>query len=371
SLSLFGYCIEFPTPRTNSWRESFDCCSWEGVTCDKVIGHVVFWFHFILLEFENHDFNMLSSNLTSLRDLHHDSVNISSIPGEIFLLPPLNFGITDSFPVSNWSSPLNSLVLGNYGFKGSLPGSLANFTLLTSLDISRNLNKLTTLQFDACNFSEDPLQDHTSGLQISGGLPFWLFTLPSLYFFELEKLSYLDLSSNNLSGTVESNTLAKLEKLGYLELSNNRFLSLSGSDSDINYTIPMLTSFLFFSLLVMQERPLLVPPPLVHVLDLSRNSLGKTIPECLGNLNRFLMFLQLHMNNFHGLVTRRLVQKFQREMEMMQLLSIFIAMDFSENLFYGHIPKELGALCSLQVLNLSHNHFNGPIPPSYSRIYQN
>lgn len=122
---------------------------------------------------------MLSSNLTSLRDLHHDSVNISSvtpmsllnlssyltslsptfcgisgeIPGEIFLLPPLNFGITDSFPVSNWSSPLNSLVLGNYGFKGSLPGSLANFTLLTSLDIPRNLNKLTTLQFDACNFS--------------------------------------------------------------------------------------------------------------------------------------------------------------------------------------------------------------------------
>ncbi|TYG77485.1 hypothetical protein ES288_D03G198800v1, partial [Gossypium darwinii] len=337
-LSLFGYCIEFPTPRTNSWRESFDCCSWEGVTCDKVIGH-------------NHDFNMLSSNLTSLRDLHHDSVNISSVTPMSLLnlssyltsLSPTFCGISgeipDSFPVSNWSSPLNSLVLGNYGFKGSLPGSLANFTLLTSLDISRNLNKLTTLQFDACNFSEDPLQDHTSGLQISGGLPFWLFTLPSLYFFELENLSYLDLSSNNLSGTVESNTLAKLEKLGYLELSNNRFLSLSGSD-----------------------RPLLVPPPLVHVLDLSRNSLGKTIPECLGNLNRFLMFLQLHMNNFHGLVTRRLVQKFQ---------SIFIAMDFSENLFYGHIPKELGALCSLQVLNLSHNHFNGPIPPSYSRIYQN
>lgn len=80
--------------------------------------------------------------------------------------------------------------------------------------------------------------------------------LPS-YFFELENLSYLDLSSNNLSGTVESNTLAKLEKLGYLELSNNRFLSLSGSDSDINYTIPMLTSFLFFSLLVMQESSLI------------------------------------------------------------------------------------------------------------------
>ncbi|TYI91276.1 hypothetical protein E1A91_D03G181100v1, partial [Gossypium mustelinum] len=370
SLSLFGYCTEFPTPRTNSWRESFDCCSWEGVTCDKVIGH-------------NHDFNMLSSNLTSLRDLHHDSVNMSSVTPMSLLnlssyltsLSPTFCGISgeipDSFPVSNWSSPLIHWSL----------------EIMVSRILDLGYNKLTG------PIEHDQIQLHNAVLQSFVLKNNDVMVLPS-YFFELENLSYLDLSSNNLSGTVESNTLAKLEKLGYLELSNNRFLSLSGSDSDINYTIPMLTSFLFFfsscnarkfpnflrtteSLYNFYlsnnkiEGPLLVPPPLVHVLDLSRNSLGKTIPECLGNLNRFLMFLQLHMNNFHGLVTRRLVQKFQREMEMMQLLSIFIAMGFSENLFYGHIPKELGALCSLQVLNLSHNHFNGPIPPSYSRIYQN
>ncbi|XP_022764184.1 brassinosteroid LRR receptor kinase BRL2-like [Durio zibethinus] len=39
-------------------------------------------------------------------------------------------------------------------------------------------------------------------------------------------------------------------------------------------------------------------------------------------------------------------------------------MDFSNNLFGGQIPEELGELISLQMLIFSHNNFTGPIPPS-------
>ena len=28
-------------PKTESWKKGNDCCSWDGVTCDKVIGYVI------------------------------------------------------------------------------------------------------------------------------------------------------------------------------------------------------------------------------------------------------------------------------------------------------------------------------------------
>ncbi|WJZ84442.1 hypothetical protein VitviT2T_004046 [Vitis vinifera] len=28
-------------PKIESWKKGSDCCSWDGVTCDKVIGHVI------------------------------------------------------------------------------------------------------------------------------------------------------------------------------------------------------------------------------------------------------------------------------------------------------------------------------------------
>ncbi|XP_040942247.1 receptor-like protein 9DC1 [Gossypium hirsutum] len=35
--AIFSYCY----PKTNSWNESTNCCSWEGVICDKATGQVI------------------------------------------------------------------------------------------------------------------------------------------------------------------------------------------------------------------------------------------------------------------------------------------------------------------------------------------
>ncbi|KAE8686407.1 putative Concanavalin A-like lectin protein kinase family protein [Hibiscus syriacus] len=52
------------------------------------------------------------------------------------------------------------------------------------------------------------------------------------------------------------------------------------------------------------------------------------------------------------------------ETEFEELLTIWTIIDFSSNQFYGEIPKTLGELHSLIVLNLSHNCLTGHIPSS-------
>ncbi|KAE8725242.1 Signal transduction histidine kinase, hybrid-type, ethylene sensor isoform 1 [Hibiscus syriacus] len=54
--------------------------------------------------------------------------------------------------------------------------------------------------------------------------------------------------------------------------------------------------------------------------------------------------------------------------EFEELLTIWTVIDFSSNQFYGEIPKALGELHSLIVLNLSHNCLTGHIPSSLGDI---
>ena len=41
-LSVIGmvFCDYYSYPLKNSWKMGTDCCGWDGVTCDTMIGHV-------------------------------------------------------------------------------------------------------------------------------------------------------------------------------------------------------------------------------------------------------------------------------------------------------------------------------------------
>ncbi|XP_076945746.1 receptor-like protein 33 [Bidens hawaiensis] len=56
------------------------------------------------------------------------------------------------------------------------------------------------------------------------------------------------------------------------------------------------------------------------------------------------------------------------ELELVKILAIFTSIDISNNKFSGEIPRTVGRLKALYVLNVSHNAFTGSIPPSLGNL---
>lgn len=56
------------------------------------------------------------------------------------------------------------------------------------------------------------------------------------------------------------------------------------------------------------------------------------------------------------------------EMELVRILKIYTALDFSGNNLEGKIPRSIGTLKELHVLNLSHNAFTHRIPSSMGNL---
>ena len=56
------------------------------------------------------------------------------------------------------------------------------------------------------------------------------------------------------------------------------------------------------------------------------------------------------------------------EIKLEKILTVFTAIDLSNNMFEGEVPKVIGELHSLKGLNLSHNRITGTIPPSLGNL---
>ena len=139
----------------------------------------------------------------------------------------------------------------------------------------------------------------------------------------------LDLSGNNLSGTIPSE-LGTLSSLWDLDLSGNNL-----SDT--------------------------IPPELGNLgslweLDLSENSLSGSIPPELGNLNN-VRWLYLNSNDLSGSIPPELGN-----------LSSVVWLYLSGNDLSGTIPPQLGNLSSVEWLYLGGNDLSGPIPPELGNL---
>ncbi|KAL1085131.1 hypothetical protein V6Z11_D08G029000, partial [Gossypium hirsutum] len=443
----------YPKIHVESWNKSIDCCSWEGVECDNVTGHVIgidlshsclvgslfannslfqlhnlqcldlssnnlggsllentsclFHFHglrqlslaynafdgaistelfsqlvslthlnlsyngfygliphqinllsslvsldlsFHSLEsrFNGQGFDMLARNLTKLRNLVLDTVDMSDValtsflnlssslehlslsgcklhgelPTQVFQLPNLkvldlsaNANLTGYLPNTNWSSGLELLDLFNCGFRGSIPASFGNLTQIISVDLSinslegqipavfGNLRTLTSLRFSSCN--------------LSGPLPITIFNLT--------RITRLDLSNNHLEGPFP-NHVSELQFLEELWLYNN---SISGGVPSWLFDLVNLTS-----------------------LDLSLNNLSGVIkPDMLSKLRTqaaMISFPQLSTVRFSGCRVRQFPNFFRT--------SNLERLDLSNNMISGGISKwEAEGWEGLRRLDLSHN----------------
>ncbi|KAG4132353.1 hypothetical protein ERO13_D08G026750v2 [Gossypium hirsutum] len=442
----YGRYGDYSYPRIDieSWKKSLDCCSWEGIKCDNITGHVIdidlshscllnslfqlhnlqwldlssnhfrgsllentsslFHFHglrrlnlaenifngtissklFSQLWLVQFGFDMLARNLTKLRNLALNGVDMSNValtsflnlssslehlslldcqlygefPTQVSQLPNLkvlnlrgNENFTGYLLHPNWSSGLELLDLSLCGFKGSIPASFGNLTQIISIhlqgnslegqipDVFGNLKKLTSLSFSSNN--------------LSGPLPITIFNLT--------KITHLDLSNIHLEGPLP-NHVSGLQFLDELFLYNN---SISGGVPSWLFTLPSL--LLARGLLYKQDikQPVIASctnmvdlgynklvgpidriqkPSSIQEVDLSYNNISDSIPYSIFYLVN-LTKLHLSSNNLSGPIPDSIFD-----------LAYLTLLDLSSNNLSGVIKSDmLSKLTSLEFINVSSN----------------
>ncbi|XP_030550810.1 LRR receptor-like serine/threonine-protein kinase GSO1 [Rhodamnia argentea] len=235
---------------------------------------------------------------------------------------------------------LEVLILSSNDLRGKIPDSLANLKTLSRFSANQN------------NFSGPIPSELTRFLKsldlsynkLSGSIPPDLLSQPNLQYVDLSynrlegpipnnlssNMLRLRLGSNLLNGTIPSDSLGSLEKLTYLELENN---SLTGS----------------------------VPAELgkcrsLALLNLAQNKLTGPLPPELGNLSS-VQVMKLQLNKIDGSIPGQITQ-----------LASLAQLNISWNLLSGSIPSSLPNLQNLTVLNLQHNSLSGSIPIGIQRL---
>ncbi|XP_048567362.1 receptor-like protein EIX2 [Triticum urartu] len=198
--------------------------------------------------------------------------------------------------------------------------------------------------------------------------------LPSM--MEYMRTSAMDLSSNQFSGPIPKLPI----NLTYLDLSTNKLSGLP-----LEFGTPLLEVLLLFGNSISGTIPSsLCKLTSLKLLDLSRNELTGSAPDCIVNQSTKnteslslsnlslrnnnlsgvfplflkncpdLIFLDLAHNKFFGTLPSWIGEK----------LPSLAFLRLRSNMFHGHIPLGLTKLANLQYLDLSNNNMSGSIPKS-------
>ncbi|XP_077225368.1 uncharacterized protein LOC143858580 [Tasmannia lanceolata] len=262
------------------------------------------------------------------------------------------------------STRVTSLVLDPAGYVGTLSPFLSNLTQLTHLDLSDNsfygqlppslftLSNLQTLYLKSNSFSSTlPPSFLLKNLQeldishnaLTGTLPQTLKFLPSLKILDLSynffygplpnlppNLSNLALKANSLSGPILQSSFQGLTQLEVIELSSN---NLTGTLKNWFFLLPSLQQ-----------------------IDLANNSLTRVEIFNPTYSNSQLVAVDLSFNKIEGQLPVNFVN--------FPLLS---ALSLRYNKLRGAIPKEYGEKESILRLFLDGNFLNGNVPAGFFR----
>ncbi|ESR52389.1 hypothetical protein CICLE_v10010869mg [Citrus x clementina] len=313
--------LQFKDSRISaSWKPeegNVDCCSWDGVHCNKNTGHV------IKLDLSHSCLFGSINSSSSLSKLVHlewlnlafNDFNSSEIPPEIINLSRLSY-----------------LNLSGTSLSGQIPSEILKLSNLISLDLSLNDVPGGRLELQKPNFVN--LVEKLSNLKtldlddvsIYSTIPHNIGNLSSLTFVSLRNCELQAMCSFlyiQIAGRIPS-SLSNLSKLLHLDLSLNEL------QGELPVSIGNLHS--------------------LKELDLSANFLLSEWPISIGNLSS-LKELDLSQNRFFGELPISIGN-----------LGSLKELDLSRNGFFGELPTSTRNLFSLEKLDLSFNKFLGEFP---------
>ncbi|XP_010495836.1 PREDICTED: receptor-like protein 12 isoform X1 [Camelina sativa] len=281
---------------------------------------------------------------------------------------------------------LDTLVLSNNNFNGSIPRCFENFNTTLSVLHLRNNNFSGT-------FSEESVSEHLRSVDvgrnrlsgelpkslinctrleflnvedniISDRFPLWLRSLPSLQILVLRsndfhgpisfpgesssfnKLRIFDISENRFSGVLPSHYFAGWSAMSsvidIVDVIPSRY---AGRDDSGNYqnSVTMTAKGSKIELVGSVFA-------IYKTIDVSGNKFKGGIPESIALLKE-LIVLNMSNNAFTSSIPPALSN-----------LTNLESLDLSKNRLSGKIPPELGKLTFLAQMNFSYNRLEGPIP---------
>ncbi|XP_050247096.1 receptor-like protein 6 isoform X6 [Quercus robur] len=322
-------------PKTASWKEDKDCCSWDGVECDNATRHVIgldlscSWLY-----------GSIHSNSSLFLLRHLRSLNLA---GNFF-----NHSLISS-EFGNFET-LTHLNLSHSGFSGKIPYEISQLSSLVSLDLSYNYPLIIETPVwkrvvDNLTLLRELLLDWT---YMSSIRPISLMNLSS-------SLTTLSLHECDLRGKLENNILC-LQSIQTLDLGLN--FNLEGSLPNSNCNSSSSLTFLDLSVTSFSgELPDSIGSlkSLKH-LNLCLCNFTGSIPTSLGSLTQ-ITHLILYFNNFTGPVPTLLWN-----------LTQMTYLDLGWNSFTGLLPLSLLNLPNLSSLFLDNNQLVGPLPSHVSGL---
>ncbi|CAD6237061.1 unnamed protein product [Miscanthus lutarioriparius] len=344
-----------------------------------------------------------------------------TIPDSLAALPELDVldlssntfsGTIPSSICQGPNSSLRMLYLQNNYLSGAIPVSISNCTRLQSLDLSLNdingtlpasLGKLGELRdlilwqnllegeipasLENLDKLEHLILDYnglTGGIppelskckelnwislasnQLSGPIPAWLGQLSNLAILKLsnnsfsgpipaelgncQSLVWLDLNSNQLNGSIPAELAKQSGKMNVGLVIGRPYVYLR--NDELSSECHGKGSLLEFTSIRPEE---LSRMPSKKLCNFTRVYMGST--EYTFNKNGSMIFLDLSFNQLDSEIPKELGNMFY-----------LMIMNLGHNLLSGVIPPELAGAKKLAVLDLSHNQLEGPIPNSFSTL---
>ncbi|KAI8557083.1 hypothetical protein RHMOL_Rhmol05G0307000 [Rhododendron molle] len=272
---------------------------------------------------------------------------------------------TTSIPgeIGNVKFFTNFFSLANNALTGPIPPSICNGSYLQVLDLSNNMLGGTIPQCLIENSTETLGVLNLGNNNLSGNI---FGTFPQTCV-----LRTLDLNGNRLEGNVPE-SLSNCTMLEVLNLGRN---SMTGMLKMVVCGYSLRNAKKLFAFTKPEE-------DLSPALGDESNCLlvvfsGHLPPKCFLHWNGMMIYRSYCLLRYEFLKANNLYYQDKvtvtvkgREMKLVKILTLFTAVDFSNNRFEGEIPDTIGALSSLHVLNLSRNALSGQIPSRLVNLTQ-